>query len=138
MKVSNSPFSSSENPIDLSPMLDVIFQLVLFFLVSTTFAVLPAIGVNLPESTTSSGSAPSSIAITCSGDGMLWLNGECVSPEELGNRLASFDTGGSCREEFPVSVNADSSVSAGTIVSVFDIVRSSGFCAVSLRTAVKK
>ena len=32
-------------PVDLTPMIDVVFQLILFFLVSTTFAVLPAISV---------------------------------------------------------------------------------------------
>lgn len=38
--------------VDMTPMLDVVFQLIIFFLVSTTFAVLPGISLKLPESTT--------------------------------------------------------------------------------------
>ena len=38
--------------IDMTPMLDVVFQLIIFFLVSTTFAILPGISVKLPESET--------------------------------------------------------------------------------------
>ena len=41
-----------ESGADLTPMIDVVFQLILFFLVSTTFAVLPGITVNLPNSET--------------------------------------------------------------------------------------
>ena len=46
---------SSGASVDLIPMIDVVFQLILFFLVSTTFAILPAISVNLPSSQTAEG-----------------------------------------------------------------------------------
>ena len=36
--------------VDMTPMIDIVFQLILFFLVSTTFAVLPGIKLNLPTS----------------------------------------------------------------------------------------
>ena len=68
MKVSSRNERKSIAGVDLSPMLDVIFQLILFFLVSTTFSVLPAINVNLPESSTSKGVETSSITITAQED----------------------------------------------------------------------
>ena len=59
--------------VDLTPMIDVVFQLILFFLVSTTFAVLPAINVNLPESETSQAQPVAGITVTATSDGRLFL-----------------------------------------------------------------
>ena len=54
------------------------------------------------------------------------------------NALKNFDTGDKPRNEFPASTQADSNVTNGAIVSLFDAIRYSGFSAVSLRTAGKK
>ena len=62
MKVSNRKKRSVN--VDLTPMIDVVFQLILFFLVSTTFAILPAININLPESSTAQGADIAGITIT--------------------------------------------------------------------------
>ena len=47
---------ASHATVDLVPMIDVVFQLILFFLVSTTFAVMPAISLKLPTSSTAQNS----------------------------------------------------------------------------------
>ena len=138
MKVSSRNERKSIAGVDLSPMLDVIFQLILFFLVSTTFSVLPAINVNLPESSTSKGVETSSITITAQEDGTLWFNDEQVSVEQLKKLLEEFDTAEVPRNEFPVSISADSNVINGRIVELFDVIRYGGFSAVSLRTMGKK
>lgn len=124
--------------VDLSPMLDVIFQLILFFLVSTTFNLLPAINVNLPKSSTSSGAESSGITISVEENGNLWFNDEKVSEKELSNLLSNFDTKEIERKNFPVLISADENVKNGKIVELFDIIRMSGFASVSLRTSGKK
>ena len=124
--------------VDLSPMLDVIFQLILFFLVSTTFNLLPAINVNLPKSSTSSGAESSGITISVEENGALWFNDEKVSEKELSALLSKFDTKEIERKNFPVFISADENVKNGKIVELFDIIRMSGFASVSLRTSGKK
>lgn len=124
--------------VDLSPMLDVIFQLILFFLVSTTFNLLPAINVNLPKSSTSSGAESSGITISVEENGALWFNDEKVSEKELATLLSKFDTKEIERKNFPVLISADENVKNGKIVALFDIIRMSGFASVSLRTSGKK
>ena len=124
--------------VDLSPMLDVIFQLILFFLVSTTFNLLPAINVNLPKSSTSSGAESSGITISVEENGSLWFNDEKVSEKELSDLLSNFDTKEIERKNFPVLISADENVKNGKIVELFDIIRMSGFASVSLRTSGKK
>lgn len=124
--------------VDLSPMLDVIFQLILFFLVSTTFNLLPAINVNLPKSSTSSGAESSGITISVEENETLWFNDEKVSEKELSTLLSNFDTKEIERKNFPVLISADENVKNGKIVELFDIIRMSGFASVSLRTSGKK
>lgn len=120
--------------VDMTPMIDIVFQLILFFLVSTTFAVLPAISVKLPESSTAQGAAVDSITITASEDGRLWFNEDEVSMKTLGKKLAAFDTGDKAREDYPINLEADDQVTNGTIVKLFDVIRQEGFAAVNLRT----
>lgn len=120
--------------VDLVPMIDIVFQLILFFLVSTTFAMLPAINVNLPQSQTAQGEKTTGLVITVSEDGRLWLNETEVSFEALDIALADYDTNGVERINFPVQLEADDLVTNGTIVRIFDVLRQNGFSAVNLRT----
>ncbi|WP_308693255.1 biopolymer transporter ExbD [uncultured Treponema sp.] len=124
--------------VDLSPMLDVIFQLILFFLVSTTFNLFPAINVNLPKSSTLSEAESSGITISVEENGKLWFNDEKVSEKELSDLLSKFDTKEIERKNFPILISADENVRNGKIVELFDIIRMSGFASVSLRTSGKK
>lgn len=135
MKVSNR--KKRGTAVDLTPMIDVVFQLILFFLVSTTFAILPAINVNLPESSTAQGSEIAGITITMQSNGKMWFNDEQVSFSTLGKKLASFDTEGKKKEEYPVTLEADENVTNGSVVKVFDVLRSQGFVSVNLRTSDK-
>ncbi|MBQ3965303.1 MAG: biopolymer transporter ExbD [Treponema sp.] len=119
---------------DLTPMIDVVFQLILFFLVSTTFAVLPAISVNLPSSETALSTEVTGMTLTVSEKGRMFLNGDEVTFSTLNKRLASYDTEGKKKEEYPVALEADDKVTNGTIVKIFDVLRKNGFVAVNLRT----
>lgn len=120
--------------VDLIPMIDVVFQLILFFLVSTTFAILPAISVNLPSSETAQGTSYDSITITVETNGTIWFNEAKVSMAELEELLLNFDTEEIEKAKYPIMLEADEMVTNGTIVSIFDVLRKSGFSAVNLRT----
>lgn len=127
-----------QSNIDMTPMLDIVFQLILFFLVSTTFAVLPGIKLNLPQSRTSEGTSGSGITIYASVEGKYYFNEKEVSLDDLSVELLSYDTGSVERENFPVSVEADALVTNGAVVKIFDVLRESGYSVINLRTAVEK
>lgn len=124
--------------VDMTPMLDVVFQLIIFFLVSTTFSILPGIKLNLPQSRTAEGVSTQGITITAESDGKFYFNDKQVTLSDLGNELRSFDTGDTKKEEFPVSLEADSDVTNGTVVSIFDVIRESGYSMINLRTTSEK
>lgn len=125
---------SSGASVDLIPMIDVVFQLILFFLVSTTFAILPAISVNLPSSQTAEGASFDSITITLETNGNIWFNESKVTMAELESTLLAFDTGRTEKSKYPIMLEADEMVTNGTIVKIFDVLRRAGFSAVNLRT----
>ena len=60
--------------VDMTPMIDIVFQLILFFLVSTTFATLPGIKLNLPQSHTAEATSMKGITITADSSGVLYFN----------------------------------------------------------------
>ena len=124
--------------VDMTPMIDIVFQLILFFLVSTTFATLPGIKLNLPQSHTAESTSMMGITITADSNGALYFNDNEVSMTGLGEELLTFDTGTTKKEEFPVSLEADSEVTNGTIVKIFDVIRESGYCVINLRTTAEK
>ena len=130
--------ASIRSNVDMTPMIDIVFQLILFFLVSTTFAILPGIKLKLPTSHTSEGTSYQGITITADADGLLFFNEKEVAIDELGTELVMYDTGDIKKAEFPVSLEADSEVTNGTIVKIFDVIRESGYAVINLRTATEK
>ena len=107
-------------------------------MIPTTFAIVPGIKLNLPESRTSEGVSVQGITITAEKNGVIFFNDKEVSMKTLGNELVVFDTGTTKKTEFPVSLEADSEVTNGTIVKLFDIIRESGYSIINLRTTTQR
>lgn len=78
------------------------------------------------------------ITITAEASGSLYFNEKEVNMKTLGAELVKFDTGDTKKNEFPVSLEADSEVTNGTIVKLFDVIRESGYAVINLRTTSKK
>ncbi len=119
--------------VDLVPMIDVVFQLILFFLVATTFAVLPGIELDLPVSSTAESTRTNGITISVSREGKLYVNSDEVALEALDEALMAVAVDGA-REKVPVSLEADAAVPNGQIVQILDSLRRTGFTGVNLRT----
>ena len=60
--------------VDLVPMIDVVFQLVIFFMVSTTFILTPGISLVLPGSTTSEPVVMTKFVVTVISENEIYLN----------------------------------------------------------------
>jgi biopolymer transport protein ExbD len=107
---------------DLIPMIDIVFQLVVFFMVSSTFVVAPGIGLELPESTTEEQVSMDLYQVTMTREGLLFFQEEQVSEEQLGQRLAAL----SDEQKERVIVQGEQDVALQQLVAVLDILRSRG------------
>lgn len=127
-----------EAQVDLIPMIDVIFQLVVFFMVSSTFITTPGIALDLPASSSSEPVTMNRLVVTIAGPQEIYLNREEYDLETLDEALAGY------AEELPedeaasgvrsVVIEADRGVSYELMVTVLDALRTNGFRAVNLST----
>ena len=105
--------------INITPMLDVAYVLLLIFIIMTT-ATVQGITVNLPKaSSTPALSKPKTKAISITKDGTIYLDTYPVSIEELETRLGQYKA---ATPDLPVVVKADGAVEYEKVVSVFDVV----------------
>ena len=102
---------------------DIIFLLLIFFLLSSTFILQPGIKVELPRTTTTEISSEKSIVVSITKDGALFLNDNFVSIEQLGAMLRTMimDVGNPI-----LIIRADKSILLNRIVEVMDRAKGAG------------
>lgn len=105
--------------INITPMLDVAYVLLLIFIIMTT-ATVQGITVNLPKaSSTPSLAKPKTKAISITPDGTIYLDTYPVTIQELETRLAQFKA---ATPDLPVVLKADSSIQYQKVIEVLDVV----------------
>lgn len=119
--------------VDLVPMIDVVFQLILFFLVSTTFAIMPGITLKLPESSTAEPTAMTRLAVGVVSRDEVYLNEKRLSIAELDAALARLSPA-ERSEVKSVTLEADRSIPYGLTIEVLDLLRKNGFRGINLHT----
>ena len=124
---------STRTNVELIPLIDVVFQLVVFFMVSTTFILTPGISLVLPTSETSEPVAMTRLVVTVVSRDELYVNQERYDLEGLDRELGSMTA--EQREGIrTVVVEGDQGVSYQLMVEVLDVLRRNGFRGVNLRT----
>ena len=114
--------------IDMSPLIDVVFLLLIFFAVTTTFLEQSGMDLELPESSTAEATESSPIIVEISSEGDVRFSGEDVSLEELERRVSELDED----QRAKITLRADRGLDLGTAVSVIDALRRAGAQGVSL------
>jgi len=107
---------------DMTPMIDMIFQLLIFFLL-TSFFILPAVNVALPRSRSQQTQPPSALSLTIERDGGLLLAGRRVEMDELAALLATTLVQ---RDDRTVVIQSDRGVPFGRVVQVMEAARDGG------------
>ena len=72
-----------ENEINLTPMLDVVFIMLIFFIVTASFIKEAGIDVNRPEAVTADSMADASILIAISANDEIWIDRKQVDPRAV-------------------------------------------------------
>lgn len=122
--------------IDLTPMIDIVFNLLIFFMVGSTIVETPQIEISLPKSSSAVGAEKNeNIVISISKDGQKYINGYLV--EDLDANLADLaKTEGEL--EKPVEIRSDEDVRTQILISVIDSVKNAGFTRLSIATDSKE
>ncbi len=128
-----------EDPeVNLTPLIDVVFLLLIFFMVSTTFQREAQLQVQLPEASNAPVEQPDEVLeITIDAEGRYFINEQQVvnaSPQAL--RRAIRQTLGEGRKDMPVVIRADGRTPHQAVVTAMDVAARLGLLHVSLATVM--
>ncbi len=120
----------------LSPMIDMIFLLLVFFIVSTMYMVeMKTIPVKLPEAAHTETVSRSNFVVTVKKDGTLYLDGERIQPEDLYVRAKQQMAGD---VQFAVIIRGDREVEYERIIKLMDGFKKEGITRFGLATNLGK
>ncbi|MDR0584128.1 MAG: biopolymer transporter ExbD [Treponema sp.] len=108
--------------VDITPLLDVVFQLLLFFIL-TSALVQPGIELDLPESDQTSEALEADLVISVDRDGRVFFNDRVVSIEKIETSLRSFAAQNSNGN---VLVRVDGAASYRNFFTILDASRNAG------------
>lgn len=116
--------------IDISPLIDCIFILLLFFIVTTTFVEETGVEVDKPQAASAVQLEKNSILLALTDKGQVVYGGREIGVAGVRPTVARMLQ----KEKIPVIVQADQTVSAGLLVRVIDEAKLGGADKVSLAT----
>ncbi|MUG96439.1 biopolymer transporter ExbD [Scytonema sp. UIC 10036] len=107
--------------INIVPMIDVIFAILTFFIMSTLFLTRSeGLPVNLPKAATGQAERPAQLTITINKAGQIFLDKKSIVLEQLENEVRQQVQP---QQQVMVVINADEGVNHGQVVGVMDKVR---------------
>ena len=115
--------------INITSLIDVMFLLLIFFMVTSTFKNQPAINLVLPRSATAEETVMTPVVLYLTAAGDFYLNDTAVGQDELLTRLRELRVASG---ENRIVVRADENAPHGAVVGLIDAVKQSGFTRVSL------
>lgn len=124
-----------EAGLDITPLIDVVFLLLIFFLLSSSFIMQPGIKVKLPEATTDDIKTKKDIFITLARDGTYFLNEEFISLAALPDKLRVLVAK---EADQILIIKADREVKHGQVVEVMDIAKKAGIDRLAIATEPKR
>jgi biopolymer transport protein ExbD len=125
-------FPEDDPAINLTPMIDVMFTLLVFFMLATTFAERERmLDVELPfaSSAEAADKTPQELVINVAREGKVWIDGRALEGEQLGQVLK--DTAEKNRRT-AVTIRGDRRVAYDGVVHVLDACMQAGLLDVSL------
>ena len=120
---------AEEEEINITPMLDVVFILLIFFIVTANFIKEPGLEVNRPDSETAEPTENAAILIAVGNAGEIYMDGRRIDKRQVKAnvvRLLAENPQGS------VVIQADEKATADTIMAVMDGAREAGVYNISL------
>ena len=118
--------------INLTPLVDIVFILLIFFLITSTFVQSPGIDVNLPKANSASETTPSqSIVITVDENGQLIYRGEITDIGALSDTLSKLYKESPAHQ---IVIQADETTHHGAVGEAMDAAREAGFRKLGIAT----
>ncbi|WP_043526677.1 ExbD/TolR family protein [Litchfieldella xinjiangensis] len=112
---------AGDSEVNLTPMLDVVFIMLIFFIVTTSFIKESGVEIERPESSSASPRPDAQVMVAITPENAVWVDGHPVDVHRVGGEVASLvsDSGG-------VVIQADRNSTTGLLIEVMDRIREAG------------
>ena len=120
--------------INITSLIDVLFLLLIFFMVSSTFLEQPGMKLELPETKSQTQEKIKNFVLEMTADEQIILNGEKVTFDNLEQHFTELLP---TVEEKTLILKADKHVAHGKVVKVMDIAKLSGLEKIVIATKVE-
>ena len=112
-----------ETELDMTPMLDIVFIMLIFFIVTTSFVKESGVTVSTPQADTAAQQENANIFIAITESGEVWVDRRPVDPRSVRAIVARLHAD---NPEGSVIIQADENAATGMLVEVMDQVRLAG------------
>ena len=124
-----------ELQINITPLIDVVFLLLIFFMVTTTFNRETRLLVNLPEANAQlAESTPAQIEVVVGRDGTYAINGRALVNNRLDTLMRGLEIESNGDRSLPILLIADAEATHQSVVTAMDAIGQSGFTRLSIAT----
>jgi biopolymer transport protein ExbD len=131
------PKRTTEEPrVDLTPMVDCVFLLLIFFMISTTFVETPGLTIKLPESTAQTiAREPQEIKIYLDKDGQIFHQNRPLTLEQFKTLLHQ---PGAAAKQTTFLLLADREAKHGRVVTLMDLAQQAGLGKLAIATEQRR
>ena len=127
------PKTEEDNELNLTPMLDVVFILLIFFIVTTSFVKETGIDVNRPSAATAEKKSQGNILIAINAEGEIWIDNREIDIRAVRSNIQVL------KARYPQSsviIQSDRDASTGKLVKVMDQIRLAGVTNISIAASI--
>lgn len=118
--------------LDIAPLIDVVFLLLIFFMLTSSFISPQGVRVNLPNAVSGKVLPPEDLVIFITEKGLVLVDGKEISHKRLDAKLKVAAEGNS-----HISIKADKMTPLGKVVEVWDLCRKVGIKNLNIATERK-
>ena len=115
--------------LDIAPLIDVIFLLLIFFMLTSSFIFQPGIKINLPKALTSEVIQRENLVIVITEDSSVYIDERAIDNDELSSRVKI-----AAQQSKPILIKADRNASLGRVVELWDLCRVEGVQKINIAT----
>ena len=116
--------------INVTPLVDIMLVLLIIFMLTANLIAKQAIEVELPRAAQSTSVNPTTLAVTLTRDGALFLNGRPTTPDGL---RAAVRASVATDPKTQAIIAGDKAVSHGRVVWVLDVIKSLGVASFAIQ-----
>jgi len=121
--------SIEKGQLDVAPLIDVVFNLLIFFMLTSSFVFQPGIKVNLPRALTSEVVQAENLILIINKDNKVYVEDRVLTDEELKSRLNL-----AARRSQSILIKADRLAFLGEVVRIWDLCRKENIEKINIAT----